>query len=177
MNMTLSYFRPLQLLALILCLSLSISCQKDEDTFLQADKSVVEAKLDVFVASLAQEFPADMEILKTRLQAYLQDAPDYFYGATVAVLDVEGVAIASPYYYRASDNSLKYSEGLMGIDYQINSQDWLRQPIDTGTAVWTAPYFDSGGGNIWMQTRAVPVYVRNGIIAIATTDIQVSKPK
>ncbi|MFM1878955.1 MAG: Signal transduction histidine-protein kinase AtoS [Bacteroidota bacterium] len=169
--------RPFWFLTLIASLLLSISCQKDENTILEADKSVVEAKLDVFVASLAQEFPADLEALKSSIQNYLTNAPDYFYGATVALLDAQGVVVVSPYFYRTSENALQYSEGLMGLDYQINSQDWIRLPIDSGEAVWTDPYFDAGGGNIWMQTRAVPVYVRNGIIAIATTDVQVSQPK
>ncbi|MFN6244412.1 MAG: hypothetical protein ACK4Y8_08670 [Bacteroidota bacterium] len=37
--------------------------------------------------------------------------------------------------------------------------------------MWTAPYFDAGGGNIWMKTRSVPVKVNGKIIAVATTDL------
>jgi hypothetical protein len=52
-----------------------------------------------------------------------------------------------------------------------NDQLWLRQPIDSGFPIWTAPYFDAGGGNIWMKTRSVPVIVNGQIIAVATTDL------
>jgi sigma-B regulation protein RsbU (phosphoserine phosphatase) len=60
--------------------------------------------------------------------------------------------------------------------YQIDEQAWLRLPIDSGYAIWTEPYFDSGGGEVWMRTRAVPVIVGSEIVAVATTDIEVEEP-
>jgi sigma-B regulation protein RsbU (phosphoserine phosphatase) len=59
----------------------------------------------------------------------------------------------------------------MDTAYNINNQTWLRQAIDSGYAIWTAPYFDTGGGNILMKTRAVPVIVNGKTIAVATTDL------
>jgi hypothetical protein len=152
------------------------SCQKEEENSLEAEKNIVEKNLDAFVETLEFDFPADEATLKLRIQSYLQNSPSYFYGATVSILDADGNVSQSPYYFRKGDNSLGFSEGLMSSEYQIDIQDWLRQPIDTGVASWTEPYFDAGGGNIWMQTRSVPVYIRNTIVAVATTDIPVNAP-
>ena len=62
----------------------------------------------------------------------------------------------------------------MDSSYQINSQLWLREPIDGGVPIWTEPYFDAGGGDIWMKTRAVPVYINGKIKAVATTDMSIN---
>lgn len=161
---------------LFLLLLVCGSCQNDEDNNLGAEKNAVEKGLEAFVTTLESDFPADEEALKLRIQTYLNSSPSYFYGATVSILDTDGIVAQSPYYFRKADNTLGYSEGLMSPEYQIDIQNWLRMPIDSGVASWTEPYFDAGGGEIWMQTRSVPVYIRNGIIAVATTDIPVNAP-
>jgi sigma-B regulation protein RsbU (phosphoserine phosphatase) len=152
------------------------SCQKEEENSLETEKNAVEKELAAFVVTLASDFPTDEATLKLRIQSYLQNAPSYFYGATISVLDSNGNVSQSPYFFRKGDNTLGFSEGLMSSEYQIDIQEWLRKPIDTGEASWTEPYFDAGGGNIWMQTRSVPVYIRNTIVAVATTDIPVNEP-
>ena len=43
-------------------------------------------------------------------------------------------------------------------------------------SIWTTPYFDTGGGEIWIITRSVPVRDAEGIIAIITTDLPVDAP-
>ena len=96
-------------------------------------------------------------------------SPEFFYGSTVTLLDSTGAATYSPYWYRSAD-SLLTTDLVADTAYNINQQTWLRQPIDGGAAIWTAPYFDTGGGNIWMKTRAVPVIINGKIIAIATWD-------
>jgi hypothetical protein len=52
----------------------------------------------------------------------------------------------------------------------------LRKPIDTKLPYWTAPYFDTGGGEIWMKTYSYPIIVNNKVIAVATTDLAVDQP-
>ena len=44
------------------------------------------------------------------------------------------------------------------------------------SAVWTDPYFDAGGGEIWVVTRSVPARDANGIFALVTTDLPVDAP-
>ena len=156
-------------MALIIITS-SISCSKDnpEPSLLK-----YEIALDNFVATLVAN-PPDSSSLALRVKEYLLAQNDDFFGATVTLLDNEGVATYSPYLYRLND-TLGY-KNLAEASYQINEQSWLRLPIDEGNAIWTAPYFDDGGGEIWMRTRSVPVYINSVIFAVATTDIEINNP-
>lgn len=155
---------------LLISIVLAFSSCKSEDA--ATPEQNVENALDQFVASLVANPPTAADA-SARVKQYMQTIavpPQYFYGSTVTLLDTAGVATYSPYWYRSADSLLTVD---LAADpaYQINSQPWLRQPIDGGVAIWTAPYFDAGGGNIWMKTRAVPVIVNGRIIAVATTDL------
>ena len=52
----------------------------------------------------------------------------------------------------------------------------MTAPLAAGAGVWTDPYFDAGGGEIWMITRSVPVRDAGGVFAIVTTDLPVDEP-
>ena len=43
-------------------------------------------------------------------------------------------------------------------------------------SVWTNPYFDAEGAEIWMVTRSVPVRGAEGIFALVTTDLPAKAP-
>lgn len=62
----------------------------------------------------------------------------------------------------------------MDASYKIDEQPWLREPVDTESAVWSDPYFDEGGGNITMETYSVPIVVEGRVVGVATTDLPVS---
>ena len=49
-------------------------------------------------------------------------------------------------------------------------------PLTANAGVWTAPYFDEGGSEIWMITRSVPVRDDEGVFALVTTDLPVDTP-
>jgi sigma-B regulation protein RsbU (phosphoserine phosphatase) len=140
------------------------------------DQALVVQELDLFAAQLASSFPADSNELKSLLAEYVSTHPAVFFGATVAVLNANGQVEYSPYVYRPNGKDIVHSNGLMDSTYQINEQAWLRDPIDQGISVWTEPYFDEGGGNIWMQTRAVPIILGGVVRAVATTDVRVKRP-
>ncbi len=140
------------------------------------DQAVVAQELAIFASELEAGLPSDTSAVKVRIATFLSSQPTVFYGATVALLDTNGLVVSSPYVYRPNGVDLVHSNGLMDSAYQINSQPWLRAPIDQAASVWTAPYFDEGGGGIWMRTRAVPIYQNGSIRAIATTDVRVEEP-
>ncbi len=97
----------------------------------------------LIVASVACSDATDKEDLKPtvvdavayaeRLQVYLEEHPTFF-GSAAALLEPSGEVIASPYVYRTADGYAAADAG-----------------------VWTGPYFDAGGGDIWMITRSVPL--------------------
>jgi hypothetical protein len=161
--------RPILCIGMVV-ITLFAACKKDEaeEPVITSEQKIQQA-LDAFVADLESN-PADTSDLSNRVKAYIQANPDFFFGSTVALLDSAGLAYYSPYWYRSGD-SLLVTDLAADPAYLINEQDWLRQPIDSGAAIWTAPYFDAGGGNIWMKTRAVPVKVNGQTVAVATTDL------
>jgi hypothetical protein len=158
------------LFASIISVSLLFSsCKKDPTT---TPEQIVETTLNDFVTTLVSN-PPTVNDASNRVKQYLLTSgypTNYFYGSTVTLLDSNGVATYSPYWHRNVD-SLMMIDLATDTSYHINNQTWLRQAIDSRTAIWTAPYFDAGGGNIWMKTRSVPVIVNGKIIAVATTDL------
>ena len=76
--------------------------------------------------------------------------------------------------YKAGEG---YAEkNLVEPGYDIDSQVWLAKARDSKAATWTEPYFDAGGGEIWMITRTVPL-MRDGVVyAVVTTDLPTDKP-
>ena len=138
-----------------------------------ARRIAVVAALDVLAADLLEDRPADAAAYTERLQAYLKAHPTFF-GSAVALLDQSGAVIGSPYVHRTADG---YAVKDLATDsYNIEAQDWFSVPLATNSSVWTAPYFDAGGGEVWMITRSVPIRDAEGLFAIVTTDLVVDAP-
>ena len=138
-----------------------------------AVRAAAVAALDSLVAELVTERPADAAAYAERLRAYLEVHPT-FYGAAAALLDETGSVIASPYVHRAADGHRALD--LAQPDYNIDEQEWVAMPLAANAGVWTPPYFDAGGGEIWMVTRSVPARDSGGVFAIVTTDLPVEAP-
>ena len=133
----------------------------------------VVAALDTLAAELAAERPADAAAYTERLRAYLEAHPA-FYGSAAALLDRTGKITTSPYVYRTAAGYATLD--LAVPSYNIEAQAWVTAPLTAKASVWTAPYFDAGGGEIWMITRSVPVRDPEGIFALVTTDLPVDAP-
>ncbi len=82
----------------------------------------------------------------------------------------------SPYYSRASDGSLKFTQ-LGNPTYNYFKWDWYTLPKQKGTPVLSPPYFDDGGGNIWMVTWSAPFFdpKTKAFKGVATADIAFSQ--
>ncbi len=135
------------------------------------DEAVVA--LDALAAELVSDRPSGVDGYVERLEEYLEKHPSFF-GSAAALLDQWGIVFASPYVYRTEDGLVETD--LATPSYNIEEQEWLLAPLEAGASVWTEPYFDEGGGNIWMVTRSVPVWNADGVFAIVTTDLEVSPP-
>ena len=140
---------------------------------MEALQAEVVAALDVLVAELVAERPIDAAAYTDRLRSYLEAHPA-FYGSAAALLDEAGTVTASPYVYRTADGFDTLDLALP--DYNIAAQEWITMPLAANAGIWTPPYFDAGGGEIWMITRSVPARDADGIFAIITTDLPVDAP-
>jgi sigma-B regulation protein RsbU (phosphoserine phosphatase) len=110
------------------------------------------------------------------LIASLVESNERVYGSTIAfepyALD-PARADAAPYVHRAAGGLRRVD--LATPEYQYRNQDWYRIPRDSGRARWSEPYFDAGGGDIWMITYSAPFHARNdpagGVRGVVTADL------
>ena len=160
------------LLVAFLALVVAPGCG-DVESDEEARRAAVVTALDDLAAELLEDRPADAASYAERLQTYLEGHPSFF-GSAAALLDRSGAVIASPYVYRTDDGYA--SLDLAAPSYNIEAQDWFAIPLAQEVSIWTDPYFDAGGGEVWMITRSVPVADEEGIFAVITTDHTVDAP-
>ena len=83
------------------------------------------------------------------------------YGSTIAAEVGEGSSEKpfAPYYSRRGPGpgAVAYSD-LAASSYGYGELDWYRRAADGRRPVWSAPYFDAGGGETWMVTYSVPFF-------------------
>ena len=163
---------PIVLLLTLLALVTAQACS-DGTSNEEASRTAVVAALDTLAEELAADRPADAAVYTERSQAYLEAYPAFF-GSAAALLDHSGAVITSPYVYRTADGYA--AKDLAAPSYNIEAQDWVTAPLAANAGVWTDPYFDAGGGEIWMIIRSVPVRDGDGVFAIVTTDLPVDAP-
>ncbi|MDE2801406.1 MAG: cache domain-containing protein [Chloroflexota bacterium] len=156
-----------------LAIAVTLGCGDGESSE-EEQRAEVATALDALAADLAQNRPVDTDAYTERLQRYLEANPSFFFGSAAALLDRSGAVIASPYVYRTSDGYA--SLDLAEPSYNIEAQEWFAAPLAENGSTWTEPYFDEGGGDIWMVTRSVPVSDSEGVFAIVTTDLAVEAP-
>ncbi len=160
-------------LSLLLCVLLHAQACHTAPPNDQAEKDHVVSALDTLVTNLVADRPVATNEYTQRLTTYLEAHPT-FYGAAAAILDEERNVVASPYVYRTTDGLQTLD--LATPDYDIENQEWFSEPLTRDEAIWTSPYFDAGGGEIWMITRAVPARDEHGTFAIITTDLPTKDP-
>lgn len=96
----------------------------------------------------------------------------YIYGSTIAfvVSDTNGTGKHSPYSYQDADGNIHQHQ--LEDNYDYWKSEWYLEPLTTGKATWSEPYFDEGGGECLMSTYSYPLKDMNGNInAIITADI------
>ncbi len=78
-----------------------------------------------------------------------------------------------PYYF--FKNGHIHYKSLVPPGYNYLKFQWFKEPLKLDKPLWSEPYFDKGGGEIWMSTYSVPVHNKNGKpIGIATADASIS---
>ena len=95
------------------------------------------------------------------------------FGAAIAFEPGEfpGKQLFGPYAYRQGKNLTEIVTTVLDYDYTLPEWDWWHLPREAATGVWTEPYFDAGGGNIYMTTFAAPFFRDGRFIGVATIDI------
>ena len=95
------------------------------------------------------------------------------FGAALAFEPGEfsGKQLFGPYVYRQGKSLTEIVSTELDYDYTQPEWDWWHLPRKALTGVWTEPYFDEGGGNIYMTTFSAPFFRDGRFIGVATIDI------
>ncbi len=76
-------------------------------------------------------------------------------------------------YYYIHNGKVKAKQLIPPL-YDYTKFDWFKKPLKLKKSVWSKPYFDKGGGNIWMSTYSVPIFNgKDKVIGIATADVSI----
>ena len=82
-----------------------------------------------------------------------------------------GRQLFGPYAYRQGKDMAEIVTTELDYDYTLPAWDWWHLPREASTGVWTEPYFDEGGGNIYMTTFSAPFFREGRFTGVATIDI------
>ncbi len=144
-------------------MNLSDSVREELQGILRSTRTGIEA----FSMPLARLPEANTATVVPLLQEALARFPLIF-GSTLA-FDPATDGPEAPYLYRQDGQIVTTS--LAGDDYRYWEWPWYRRPLEEGAPVWSAPYFDEGGGDVSMVTFSVPM-VAGGRQAVLTADIR-----
>jgi sigma-B regulation protein RsbU (phosphoserine phosphatase) len=141
---------------------------------LEAELTIAEGVPVRLAASLRKGW-IGREAVERELCAVLEARPTVFGSAVVVEAGVvaPGAPAVGPYCYRGpSGPDLK---DLATGGYDLSRMEWYRIARDGGTAAWTEPYLDEGGGEVLMVTRSVPIRMERAegerIVGVATADV------
>ena len=152
---------------------LAVGCASTPTFKLPAGQQAsVEKALQVLALELGRNPPSPEQVV-ARLQAFVQGHPDVF-GSTLAyAAPASGPdRLTAPYVWR--QGGMLASKELYASDYLYRELPWYNTPATTDKATWSKPYFDQGGGNIWMATYSIPLYTQGNetrLIGILTADL------
>ncbi len=88
-----------------------------------------------------------------------------FYGTAFAFVDKND----APYTYKSIKGLVK--KNLNSKAYEYKSRDWFQRPLQSGQDLWLDPYFDHGGGDVFMSTYVVPLKKGEKTFALLTIDV------
>jgi sigma-B regulation protein RsbU (phosphoserine phosphatase) len=136
---------------------------------ISAETTVARAARDIEVrlASLEESTELLAEVLsqtsytEAELVALLRDVVDDredLFGAALAIeprwTENPKRGFAAYFYY--DQGEISYTDLAGNYDYVLRS--WFREPASSGQSGWSEPYFDEGGGNVYMSTYSAPVF-------------------
>lgn len=137
-----------------------------------AAKADVERDLPALAQSMRQSNP-DRAAMISMFKTYLSEH-DGVYGMAYAPGPVAPGQTPPPALYVYRKGSGFAVRNLALPDYNYPTMEWYRKPLSSGGAVWSAPYFDDDGGDVWMQTYSIPLSGGSG--GVLTNDVPVFGP-
>ena len=145
---------------------------------MQSELRAIEENTDKFALFLTY-IHVDDKTLGELIRKNVEDEPEIF-GSAVAfepfAFDPK-VKWFAPYYFREGKR-VQYAD-LASDSYNYFSKEWYTIPKELKVPVWSAPYFDEGGGNVIMTTYSAPFFKQTAeggnreVAGIVTADLSV----
>ena len=163
--------------ALIDTLKNELTAQTDSKAELIRSNLIWTRTAAIDLAASAESINYDEEtILKTIHNTLVHN--EQIFGSTIAYEPYQfqpNIYYWSPYYSRTSDAGLRFTQ-LGNPEYDYFRWEWYTLPKTKRTPVLSPPYFDEGGGEIWMVTWSAPFFDDAGNFkGVATADIAFSQ--
>lgn len=162
--------------ALIDTLKGELTAQTDTKAELIRTNLVWTRSVAIDLAAAAEVINYDKETILNTISNTLEHNEQIF-GSTIAYEPYQfqpDIYYWSPYYSRTSDG-LRFTQ-LGNPDYNYFGWEWYTLPKAKREPVLSPPYFDEGGGEIWMVTWSAPFFDNNGDVkGVATADIAFSQ--
>ena len=163
--------------ALIDTLKNELSVQADSKAELIRSNLIWTKGVATDLAASAETVNYDEETIKKTIYNTLTHN-EQIYGSTIAYEPYQfqpELYYWSPYYSRTPNNDLQFTQ-LGNPDYDYFNWEWYTLPKTKLMPVLSSPYFDKGGGGIWMVTWSAPFFDDAGIFkGVATADIAFSQ--
>ena len=163
--------------ALIDTLKNELAAQVDSKAELIRTNLIWTKGVAVDLAASAETVNYDEESIKKTIQNTLTHN-EQIYGSTIAYEPYQfqpELYYWAPYYNRTPNNDLQFSQ-LGNPDYDYFNWEWYTLPKTKLVPVLSPPYFDKGGGEIWMVTWSAPFFDDAGVFkGVATADIAFSQ--
>ncbi|MBI5823081.1 MAG: GAF domain-containing protein [Chloroflexi bacterium] len=153
-----------------------LTAQTDTKAELIRTNLVWTRSVAIDLAAAAEVINYDKETILNTISNTL-DHNEQIFGSTIAYEPYQfqpNIYYWSPYYSRTSDG-LRFTQ-LGNPDYNYFGWEWYTLPKAKRAPVLSPPYFDEGGGEIWMVTWSAPFFDNNGDVkGVATADIAFSQ--
>ncbi len=110
------------------------------------------------------------------LRRFVQGDRDVFGGAIAWTLGPRGERRALYYHRTAAGSDTLEPVDLASESYRYWERDWFRETPSSRRPAWTEPYRDTGGGEEWMVTFAVPFGAAGGVPGgVVTADVRLRR--
>jgi PAS domain S-box-containing protein len=156
---------------------MTIARELTQSAELQATRIEVLLREAAQIASTTADYlSVDSDIDEATALSILRSnvaADPLVFGAAIAFEpgDFPDRRLFGPYAYRQGKGLSEIVTTELDYDYTLPEWDWWHLPREASTGIWTEPYFDEGGGNIYMTTFSAPFFRDGRFIGVATIDI------
>lgn len=167
---------------IVLGLSEKIATSVVQSAGLQLDDRLQSVVRSTENLAYAVEFGNWNEVSVLNLLETVVKENEDIYGATIAFEPYSfnsDIKVYAPYYHKTPDGIELVQLGTPEYDYL--NKDWYSIPKRSKKQIWSAPYFDSGGGDVQMVTFSRPMFRRNSpsqsleIKGIVTADLALER--